>query len=41
MILGPVADEGGSPEVDPVPDLLRLDKTAEVWIPMLYGSSLK
>ena len=41
VILGPVADEGGSPEVDPVPDLLRLDKTAEVWIPMLYGSSLK
>ena len=41
MVLGPVADEGGSPEVDLVPDLLRLDKTAEVWIPVTHGSSLR
>ena len=32
VILGTVADEGGSPEVDPVPDLLRLDEVTEVWI---------
>ena len=41
VVLGPVADEGGSPEVDLVPDLLRLDKTAEVWIPVTHGSSLR
>ena len=32
--MGLVADEGGSPEVDLAPALLRLDKTAEVWIPV-------
>ena len=32
MVLSPGADEGGSPEVDPVPDLLRLDEVTEVWI---------
>ena len=41
MNLGPIADEGGSPEVDQVPVLLRLDKTAEVWIPLPYGSCLR
>ena len=39
MVLGPGADEGESPEVDLVPDLLRLDKTAEVWIPVLKADS--
>ena len=37
MVLSPGADEGGSPEVDPVPDLLHLDESAEVRIPVPKG----
>ena len=41
MVLGPGADEGGSPEVDLVHDLLSIDKTAEVWIPVPKADSLR